>query len=123
MIFIILFFILNIFDLVSSSAYFLCFSGAREVDPRMYPDDQRPDRCGIRAFLKYQSKKPAAARGQDYKLFVNCKTMKEVNWDNVPVWYSSQNMGVDNIGKLVAEQVKSIGVDTKAEKISSTSVR
>ena len=89
----------------------------------MYPDDKRPERCGIRAFLKYQAKKPAAARGEDYKLFVNCKTMMKVTWEDVPVWYSSQHMGVDNIGKIVAEQVKSIGIDTKAERISSTSVR
>ena len=97
--------------------------GARDVDPRMFPDDLRPERCGVRAYLKFQSKKPPAAKGSDYKFFLNCKNQVKKDWKEVPFWYSTQHMGKENIGSLVSGQIKSIGVDTKAEKISSTSVR
>ena len=89
----------------------------------MFPDDLRPDRCGVRAFIKYQSKKPLAARGGDYKLFLNCKNQIKQDWNKVQFWYSTQHMGRDNLGSIVSKQIGSTGVDTKALKISSTSVR
>ena len=89
----------------------------------MFPDDLRPDRCGVRAYLKFQSKKPPAAKESDYKFFLNCKNQVKRDWEDVSIWFTTQHMGKDNIGSMVSGQIKSIGVDTKAEKISSTSVR
>ena len=103
--------------------YYSIIPVAQDVDSKMFPDDKRPDRCGVRAYLKYQSKKPLASKEDGYKFFLNCKIQVKKEWDNVPFWYSTQHMGKDNIGTLVSGQVRSIGIDTKAEKISSTSVR
>ena len=97
--------------------------GARDINPKMYPDDLRPDRCGVRAHLLYMSKKPESASGPDYKLWVGCKNQVRYDWSKVTHWYSSQHMGKDHIGRLISGQIGSTGVNIKAEKISSTSVR
>ena len=89
----------------------------------MFPDDLRPGRCGVRAFMKFQSKKPAAAKAGEYKLFLNCKNQSKVEWSESPIRFSTQHMGKDHIGTMVSRQIQTIGVDTKAQKISSTSVR
>ena len=59
----------------------------------------------------------------EYKFFLNCKIQVKRDWQQVPIWYSTQHMGKENIGSIVSGQIKSIGVDTKVAKISSTSVR
>ena len=86
--------------------------GAREVNPKMYPDDSRPERCGVHAFMLYQSKKPLAASIPEYKLWVNCKNQSK-DWKDIAVWYSTQHMGTENIGKIIYGKKQSIGVDIK----------
>ena len=97
-----------------------------KVEAKMFPDDKNPERCGVRLFKLYQSKKPAKALTSDFHFWINCKNVgarQAGQWEKVDVWYSAQVMGQNTIGKLVSEQIKLLGVDVQKEKISSTSVR
>ena len=97
-----------------------------KVEAKMFPDDKNPERCGVRLFQLYQSKKPAKALTSEFHFWINCKNVGARlagQWEKIDVWYSAQVMGQNSIGKLVSEQIKLLGVDVQKEKISSTSVR
>jgi len=96
--------------------------GARNIEPIMYPDDQRPERCPVRLFDLYQSKKPAEMLNPDSRFFLSCKNTKK-NWSNVGVWFTSQPMGKHTLASLVPDQIKAAGIDTQGLKLTGVSVR
>ena len=65
------------------------FIGAREFKPKIFPNDEHPDRCTIRAFMKYQSKKPERALAPEYPLYVNGKVGLQ-DPSQTDIWYSTQ---------------------------------
>lgn len=97
--------------------------GARESIPRMYPDDARPDRCPVRLFDFFMSKKPAEARKPDFRLFVNALNITKKKWEDCDVWYAAAPMGHNTIGGLIKKQLEAAGINTKDLKLTGTSVR
>lgn len=97
--------------------------GAREVVPKMFPDDLRPDRCGVRLYRLYQSKKPAEALKPDFRYFLNCRNITTKSWEDCKVWFAAAPMGHNSIANAVKRQIELTGTDTKALKLSGTSVR
>ena len=93
------------------------------MNPKLFPNDARPGQCGVRAYIKYEAKKPAAALVPEYKFFLNAKTIAVENWDSLDCWYSTQHMGVGHLGNYVARQLKATGFDFGGQKISATSIR
>ena len=90
----------------------------------MFPDDARTDRCGVRLFQLYQSKKPAAAMKGDFKFFLSAKVIsKGRKWTDFDIWYTTTPMGIHTIGSLVSGQIKASSSDTNNVKITGTSVR
>ena len=97
--------------------------GARESIPRMYPDDARPERCPIRMFQFFQSKKPAECLKPDSRLFLNALNITVRKWEDCGVWYSSQPSSHNTVGSIVQKQMQLAGVDTKGLKLTGTSIR
>lgn len=96
--------------------------GARNIEPIMYPDDQRPDRCPVRLFDLYQSKKPKEMLSPDCRFFLGCKNTKQ-DWKNLSVWFTSQPMGKHMLASLVPDQIKTMGGDTQGLKLTGVSTR
>ena len=67
----------------------------------MFPDDMRPDRCGVRLIMLYQSKKPSEAMKPDFSFLLSSKNISSKDWKDIPVWYSTSPMGVHKIGEIV----------------------
>ena len=100
-------------------------NGAREFIPKLLPDDQNPEWCGIRLFRKFTEKKPLSARndGQAH-VFLSAKTISPSNWEDVEIWYSTSNMGKDTLGSLVKNQIEKLdNLDTQGAKITERSIR
>ena len=97
--------------------------GAREVCPKIFPSDSDPARCGVRLFMLYQSKKSPECQKAKAKMFLNVKNVSKRNWSDVPVWYSSSPVGINNISNIVPKALNAIGIDTKGLRITGTSIR
>ena len=89
----------------------------------MYPDDQRPDRCPVRLYLFYQSKKPAEALKPDFRFFLNSRNITTKNWEDCSVWYAAAPMGHNTLASAVTRQIELTGTNTKALKLTGTSIR
>ena len=96
--------------------------GARNIEPIMYPDDQRPDRCPVRLFEFYQSKKPQDMLSPNSRFFLGCKNTSK-SWEQLSVWFTSQPMGKHMLASLVPDQVKKMNVDTQGLKLTGVSTR
>ena len=97
--------------------------GAREVTPKMYPDDIKKETCGVRLFLFYQSKKPANALQPEFRFWLNSKTLATKDWEKVNVWFAAAPMGEVTVRNYVLKQMETIGIDTKALNLSGISLR
>ena len=95
--------------------------GQRDYKPRIESDDEDPENCLVRPFLKMQSKKTSAMLAPDMPLFLTC--LNGENFENREVWFSLQRMGINTVGTIVQKQIGAAGFDTKDLKISGTSVR
>lgn len=96
--------------------------GARNIEPIMYPDDQRPERCPVRLFDLYQSKKPAEMLSPESRFFLGCKNSKQ-NWNKLSVWFVAQPMGKHMLASVCTDQIKVAGIDTQGMKLTGVSVR
>ena len=89
----------------------------------MYPDDLRPDRCPIRLYLFFQSKKPSEALKPDFRFLLNSRNITTKNWEDCNWWYAAAPMGHNTIATAVTRQIELTGTDTKALKLTGTSIR
>jgi len=96
--------------------------GARKIEPILYPDDSRPDRCPIRLYELYQSKKPKEMQESKVRFFLSCKNTRK-DWSEVDIWYASQPMGRHTIASLVVKQIESKNIDTQGLKLTGVSTR
>ena len=62
--------------------------GARHFIPKIDSDDDDPDSCMLRPFLKMQAKKTPAMLAPDFPLFLTCKIMNEPSRNDV--WFTTQ---------------------------------
>ena len=89
----------------------------------MYPDDLRPDRCPIRLYLFFQSKKPSEALKPDFRFLLNSRNITTKNWEDCNWWYAAAPMGHNTIANAVTRQIELTGTDTRALKLTGTSIR
>ena len=64
--------------------------GARQFIPKIDSDDNNPDGCMLRPYLKMQAKKTPAMLGPDIPFFLTCKKMIEPSRN--AVWFTSQRL-------------------------------
>ena len=95
--------------------------GQREYKPRIEGDDENPENCLLRPFLKMQAKKTPEMKASEMPLFLTC--LNAENYENRDVWFTMQRMGINTVGTIVQKQIEAAGYDTKDLKISGTSVR
>jgi len=95
----------------------------RELQPRMYADDDFPDVCPVRNFLVFQSKKTPLQKLPNVQLLLGVKQSAQQDPMKEQMWYISCPMGINMIGTLLKTAIAATGADPKTMKISSTSAR
>ena len=97
--------------------------GARKIEPMIYPDDARPDRCPLRLYDLYQSKKPDEMRTPDSRFFLGVRNNTTKPWKKVGAWFVSQPMGKNTLSTVVTKQIESKNINTKGLKLTGVSTR
>ena len=95
---------------------------AKELTPTIFPMDEYPETCYVRAIEEYQRRKTPEQRASDLPFFLNPnpRAMKNPQGHK---WYSSIPMGINRMPELIKEALEEAGVDVSAEEISAISVR
>ena len=95
----------------------------RELDGRVYLDDDNPEICPVRNMLEFQRRKTQFQRSPDFPLLLTVKASAEKNPGKEVFWYTNGRMGVNTIAKLFKLACEKVGFDPLKEKVSSTSCR
>ena len=95
----------------------------RELEGRVYLDNEMPDICPVRTLLYYKHRKTPKQLGDDFPYFLGVKNSARKNPDGEEHWYTDLRMGRNTLAKNLKTAMERSGVDTKACKISSTSAR
>ena len=90
---------------------------AREFAPKMFRNQERPDRCPIEYFKLFQSKRPASMKMPEspFYLAINYNRRSES-----AMWYKKSPMGADRISHIMSRMAKKAGL---VGKFSNHSVR
>ena len=96
---------------------------ARELDGKVYLDEENPDTCPVRNIVAYQEKKTEEQLHGAMPFLLCVNLAAEANPDKYKKWYTNNRMGVNQIGTLFKKVFGDLGVDTLKEKISATSSR
>ena len=95
----------------------------RNVRPVVYPDHEHPDVCPVRTLEFYQAKKTEEQRAPNVRFFLGVKMSAKRDPELENYWFTSQAIGVNNVGKLMPSAFEAAGIDIKKEHISGTSGR
>ena len=95
----------------------------REVEGRIYLDNQHPDICPVRTFMEFKRRKTEFQNSERKPLLWTVKQSAQANPERELFWYTNCRMGINLIGSLFQNAFSQIGVDIKAEKIKATSCR
>ena len=95
----------------------------RDIRPIVWADHENPDRCPVRAFVEYERRKTEVQKMKDQRFMLNVKQSAEKNPAKEDKWYATSPMSCKEISKLLPGALKEVGVDTKKEHLSNTSLR
>ena len=95
----------------------------RDLEGRIYLDNQYPELCPVRNILFYQSKKISKQASPDFSFLLTVKQSAMREPAKQHYWYSDHPMGVNYIGSLFKKAIELSGVDIGEKKISGTSAR
>jgi hypothetical protein len=97
----------------------------RDVEGRIYLDNQHPEICPVRTFIEFQRRKTAQKNVPEKPFLLTVKQSAEANPEREMYWYTNCNgrMGENQIGRLFKQAFVAAGADVKAEKIQATSCR
>ena len=95
---------------------------AKELTPKIFPMDDHPETCYVRAIAEYQRRKTPEQRGDGVPFFLN-PNPRAVKKPLGHKWYSTVPMGINRISELIKEAMEEAGVDVQNEDISAISVR
>ena len=70
----------------------------RPFKPKLFRNNQRPERCPVRLFLLYEEKKPAEKKKPDDNFYLAVNTNRP-RADSK--WYKNGNMGEDRIAEIM----------------------
>jgi len=92
--------------------------------PKLKEIPDSPDRCPVLLFLKFLSKRPTNMLDPESPLFIRPWVVSPIEqYSELHQWYYNVPMGLNEIGKLVKNMIKSAEVDTTGRKIANTSLR
>lgn len=97
--------------------------GARPIEFIMTPDDVRPERCPVRLFNFFQSKKPKEALEPDFRFFPGIRNLTIGKYENQPIWYKVSAMGVHTLATIITSQIEAKGIDKRGLKLTGVSTR
>ena len=89
----------------------------RDIDGRIYADNENPGLCNVRTILAYQDRKTPAQRNSIYPFLLSVKSSAQ-NHIKEPYWYTNNRMGINTIGKLFPDALSSAGIDVRSKKKS-----
>jgi hypothetical protein len=95
-------------------------TGADDYDPKLFPDNETPEMCGVRAFMFYKSKKNIKMRFDEAPLFHNCIFMNPEKYASAPVWYGCSRSGQQFLGNIYKEMARKSGIDVVKHHIKGT---
>ena len=72
----------------------------RDIDGRVYADNEHPDICSVRTLLKFQRRKTPKQIEPDQPFLWSVKPSAEKDPNKERFWYSDNRMGVNTIGGL-----------------------
>ena len=78
----------------------------RSFQPKMFPNTSRPERCPIKAYELYASKRPASMCNPDSPYYLGINHGRKTEG----LWYKSQPMGKDKLGCMMSHMAKKAGL-------------
>ena len=97
--------------------------GARDIEFTMTPDDVRPERCPVRLFLLFQSKKPKEALEPSFRFFPGIRNLTIGKYKDMELWYKNSVMGVHTLSSIIVNQIDAKGIDKRGLKLTGVSTR
>ena len=95
----------------------------RDVNGRIYLDQENESICPVRTILYFQEKKTEKQLHPDFPFFLTAKQAAEKFPEKERYWYSDQRMGINTISQLFKNAFIKAGVDTGSDRITGTSCR
>ena len=95
----------------------------RDVQSRVWLDDDNPDLCNVRTVLEYMKRKTDKQNQPDIPFLLGVKQSAQRCPEKEVFWYIDVRMGVNTIASLLKKAMEAVGIDCKKEKISSYSAR
>ena len=72
----------------------------REVEGRIYLDNQHPDICPVRTFMEFKRRKTEFQNSEGKPLLWTVKQSAQTNPERELFWYTNCRMGINLIGSL-----------------------
>ena len=101
----------------------------RELEPKVFPDDEFPETCYVRTIMEYNRRKTPNQKKPDAPFFLNVLPAAVKDPERHEYWYvgtgerNSGIMGIHMLEALLGQALHKAGIDAKAEKISAISLR
>jgi hypothetical protein len=95
----------------------------RELDPKVFPDNENPETCPVRTFLEFRRRKTPFQNEVGKPFLWGIKQSAERSPEVQNFWYTNTRMGTHAIAKLLPNAFKAAGVDVKLEHYHATSAR
>ena len=95
----------------------------RDLDGKVYLDEEFPELCPVRTIIIYQSRKTNLQLSPTFSFFLTVKQSAEKSPNDHPHWYSNHPMGVNMIGSLFKKAIDISNVDIGSKKATATSAR
>ena len=95
----------------------------RDVEGRVYLDQDFPKLCPVRTLLYYQSKKTPRQLEKNFAFLLSVKQKAEKDPLKEVCWYTDHPMGVNYIGALFKNAVSKAGIDIGDKKVTATTAR
>jgi hypothetical protein len=101
----------------------------RELEPKLFPDDDYPETCYVRTVLEFLRRKSPQQKNPLAPYFLNSYPAAVMNPSQYPYWYvgngdeQSGIMGIHTLESLLNNALELAGVNCKTEKYSAISLR
>ena len=100
----------------------------REIDSKVFPNDDQPEICYVRTIVAYQMKKKPGQKQATAQFFLNPhqeaqKNPEKYNWYVGDGLAPGRQAGIHQLERLMTDALSAVGIDCKAEGYSAYSVR